>query len=131
MAGRLAGKVAVITGASSGIGAATAVMFAREGARVALLARRDEEGERVAATARDGGGDAVFVRCDVTDKASVDAAAATVTGQWGPAIHVVFNNAGGALLTRPFPHEDLDAWNQVLALNLTGTMLVTQALWPA
>jgi NAD(P)-dependent dehydrogenase (short-subunit alcohol dehydrogenase family) len=129
--GRLTGKVAVVTGASSGIGAATAARFAREGARVALLARRNDEGERVAATCRGAAGDAVFIRCDVTDKASVDAAAATVTARWGPAIHVLFNNAGGALLTPPFPNEGLDAWNHVLALNLTGTMLMTQAVWPA
>ena len=130
--GRLAGKVAVITGASSGIGAATAVAFAREGARVALLARRKAEGDAVAEQAREAGdGDALFVSCDVTSLPSIGEAVRVVTERWGPAVHAVFNNAGGATISAPFPNENFDAWDKTIALNLTGTLMVTQTLWPA
>lgn len=120
----------MVTGASSGIGAATARLFAREGARVTLLARRLAEGEAVAAQARSEGGDATFLPCDVTDPDAVNAVADQIKNRFGPAVHVLFNNAGGAV-GAPFPYEDLQLWNQTIALNLTGTMLVTQTLWPA
>ncbi len=66
-------KVAVITGGSSGIGKATALAFAREGAKVAIGARREAEGEAVAREIRDAGGEAIFVKTDVTDPAQVEA----------------------------------------------------------
>ena len=73
MANRLEGKVAVITGGNSGIGEATGRMFAGEGAKVVLMARREEQGQAVAAGIRDAGGEAVFVACDVGDDESVQA----------------------------------------------------------
>jgi NAD(P)-dependent dehydrogenase (short-subunit alcohol dehydrogenase family) len=127
MAGRLDGRVAVVTGGNSGIGEATVRLFAREGARVAILARREDEGRRVENDVRAAGGDAHFIACDVTDRASIDAAVAAVVERYG-AIDVLFNNAGGAF-PGEFPAESDDVWQAVLTLNLTSTFRVTKACW--
>ena len=76
MSGRLDGKVAIVTGGNQGIGQATVHRFAEEGARVAILARREDEGRAVEAAVRDQGGDATFIPCDVTDRQQIAAAAA-------------------------------------------------------
>jgi len=96
--GRLVGKVAFITGGGGGIGTATAERFAEEGAKVVVAEINDALGEAAAASARrkaKAGGDAVFVHCDVTDTASVTAAAAATIAKFG-ALHILHNNAGGA-----------------------------------
>jgi NAD(P)-dependent dehydrogenase (short-subunit alcohol dehydrogenase family) len=128
MAGRLQGKVAIITGGNSGIGEATAHRFAQEGAQIAILARRTQEGEAVQQAIRAAGGVATFLPCDVTDRASVDAAVAHTLDTYG-ALHVLFNNAGGAS-REVFPEESDDVWDQVLRVNLTGTCLMSRAVWP-
>ena len=74
MGERLEGKVAIITGGNSGIGESTGRLFAQEGARVVLMARREEQGQIVANSICDGGGEAVFVSCDVGDHDSVSGA---------------------------------------------------------
>ena len=84
--GRLAGKVAIVTGAGSGIGRATAIRFAEEGARVLLLSRTAETGEAAAAEANVGagpGGAAVFRRTDVTVATEVEAAIQEAASRWG------------------------------------------------
>ena len=73
---RLKDKVAIVTGGNQGIGQATVHRFAEEGARVAILARREDEGRAVEAAVRDQGGDATFIPCDVTDRQQIAAAAA-------------------------------------------------------
>ena len=93
MGERLAAKVAIVTGGNSGIGAATAKLFAAEGAKVVLMARRVAEGHAVEAAIREPGGEARFIRCDVTDRASIEAAVKETVDVYG-AIHVLFNNAG-------------------------------------
>jgi NAD(P)-dependent dehydrogenase (short-subunit alcohol dehydrogenase family) len=128
MPGRLAGKVALITGGNYGIGEATARVFAREGAKVGLLARRASEGERVQKAIREQGGEATFVHCDVGERASIERAVAAVVTMYG-ALHVVFNNAGGGAM-EVFPAETDETWERVLQLNLTGTMLVCREAWP-
>ena len=83
MAGRLHGKVALITGGNSGIGEATARRFTQEGAKVTILARRETEGHAVQEAIRAEGGDVTFLPCDVTDRAAVEAAVAqTVSHLW-------------------------------------------------
>ncbi len=90
---QLDGKVAVITGGSSGIGKATALAFAGEGARVAIGARRESEGEAVAQEIRDAGGEAIFVKTDVTDPAQVEALVQAAVDTYGR-LDIAFNNAG-------------------------------------
>jgi meso-butanediol dehydrogenase/(S,S)-butanediol dehydrogenase/diacetyl reductase len=118
-------RVVIVTGASSGIGRATAVAFAAAGARVGLVARRRAELERVAAEIVAGGGCAIVAPADVTDRAQVDACFEAVARVYGP-VDVVVNNAG---ILRPAPvtaltAEDLDA---MLRVNLFGALWVMQA----
>lgn len=128
MAGRLEGKAAIITGGSSGIGEATAHRFSQEGARVAILARREREGQAVAEAIRASGGDAAFITCDVTDRPSVEAAVAKAVSVYG-VINVLFNDAGGGGRAT-FPDEPDELWESVLRVNLTGTFFVSRAVWP-
>lgn len=113
---------AVVTGASSGIGAATARTLAAAGYHVFCVARRTE---RVEALAAEIGGTAVT--CDVTDDAQVAALAAKV----GPTLDLLLNNAGGALGTDPVASSDADGWRQMYEVNVIGSLLVTKALLPA
>lgn len=135
MRGRLIGKVAVVTGASQGIGAASTVALCREGAKVAVVARRAPEGEAVAAAARSAGaeegGDAFFVQADVTDEVAVEAMAQLVRERFGDALHVLFNNVGGAVGGGTFPRERLANFEATLRLSLTSAWMVTKAFWPA
>jgi NADP-dependent 3-hydroxy acid dehydrogenase YdfG len=115
-------RIAVVTGASSGIGAASAIALARDGWRVALGARRTERLHEVAALC---GPDAIVQRLDVTDQASVDAFAAAV-----PTCQLLVNNAGGAHGLRPIS-QALDAeWEWMIQTNVMGTMRMTRALLP-
>ncbi len=128
MAGRLDGKVAVITGGNSGIGETTGHVFAREGAKVILMARREAEGAAAADSIKAAGGDATFISCDVGDHDSVTSAveqAAAVHGK----IDVLFNNAGGGAGSS-FPNEPIEEFQRVIHTNLTGTFFVSQAVWP-
>ncbi|QMW66898.1 SDR family oxidoreductase [Mumia sp. ZJ1417] len=115
-------RTAVVTGASSGIGAATARRLAADGFRVVCAARR---ADRIEALADEIGGIAVV--CDVTDQASVDALAAAV----GPDLAVLVNNAGGAVGQEPIEQTDPEAWRQMYDSNVLGTLRVTKALLPA
>ena len=89
MAGRLDGKVAIVTGGNSGIGEATAHLFAREGAKVALMARREQQGVRVQDAIRADGGDATYIQCDVTDRGMVDSAVEQTVAVYGDRKSVV------------------------------------------
>jgi NAD(P)-dependent dehydrogenase (short-subunit alcohol dehydrogenase family) len=120
--------VAIITGGNSGIGEATAYRFAQEGATVALLARREPEGQAVQHAIHGAGGNATFIPCDVTDRVSVEAAVAKTVTLYG-GIQVLFNNAGGGA-REMFPAESDDVWDRVLRVNLTGTFLMSRAVWP-
>ena len=128
MPGRLQDKVAIITGGNSGIGEATARRFAQEGAKVAILARRVQEGAAVQQAICAAGGAATFIPCDVTDRASVEAAVTCTLDTYG-ALHVLFNNAGAAA-REVFPEESDEVWDQILRVNLTGTLLMSRAVWP-
>jgi len=124
----LAGRVAVVTGASSGIGRAGALHLASRGARVALLARRRPALEALAAEIRAAGGEAWSIEADVTDAASVDAAAERVRREAGGA-DLVFNNAGlmlpGAVGAQPFAE-----WERQVDINVTGALRVLRAFVP-
>jgi len=115
------GRVAVVTGASSGIGAATAERLAADGFTVVLAARRID---RLTALADRIGGRAV--QLDVTDPASVEALAAGLDR-----VDVLVNNAGGAFDANPVAEADLDSWARSYDVNVLGTVRVTKALLPA
>ncbi|MEB3070640.1 SDR family NAD(P)-dependent oxidoreductase [[Mycobacterium] vasticus] len=128
--GQLDGKVAVITGAGTGLGAATAKLFAREGAAVTLVGRRVEK-LRDVATAIDGaGGRALVIPGDVSEPATATRAAEDSIREFG-GIDVLVNNAG--LHAAPYLlHETpLDEWDRFLAVDLTGPFLFTRAVLPS
>lgn len=114
-------RIAVVTGASSGIGAATARALAGEGFQVVCAARRTE---RIEALAGEIGG--IAVRLDVTDADSVAALAAQLD-----VVHVLVNNAGGAFGSDPIESADADQWRAMYDVNVVGLVRVTQALLPA
>jgi len=95
MSDRLVGKVAFLAGATSGIGKATAEVFAAEGARVAIAGRRAAEGEAIAESLRAGGCEAIFVQTDVTDPDNVERSIEATTREFGR-LDILFNNAGGS-----------------------------------
>ena len=127
---RLAGKVVLISGATSGIGKVSAGAFAREGAKVVLTGRRIAEGEAAAAEIRRAGGTAVFVQADVTDEAAVRNAVETTIRTYG-CLHVLFNNAGGSSNADGRVTEaSLDEFWRVIKLDLFGTFLCCRLAIP-
>ena len=128
MSKKLDGKVAIVTGGNSGIGEATCHLFAKEGAKVALMARREPEGQKVQDAIRAEGGDATFIACDVGDRKAVDAAVAKTVETYG-GVDILFNNAGGGS-GQIFPDEDDDNWDRIIRVNLTGTFYMSRAAWP-
>ena len=115
------GRVAVITGASSGIGEATARALAADGHKVALLARR---ADRIQALAGELGNGAVAIEADVTDRGSIVAAAERVQQELGGA-DVLINNAG-VMLTAPFTSDQREEHRRMVETNLLGAMTVTE-----
>lgn len=122
---RLSSKVALITGGGTGIGRACAGLFAREGASVAIAGRRKEPLEAAVREIEIAGGKALAVQCDVTDRASVEAAVGAVVKHFGR-LDVVVNNAGAVVVATAEATSDED-WNRLIATNLTGTFLVSRA----
>ncbi|MCX4823612.1 SDR family oxidoreductase [Streptomyces sp. NBC_01142] len=121
----LAGRTAVITGAASGMGAAIARLLAAHGARVALLARRAERLDELAAKITADGGQALAVTADVTDDTSVAAAAERVHAVFGPVDLVV--NSAGVMLPNPAEAGRIDEWQRMLDTNVTGVLRVIRA----
>jgi NAD(P)-dependent dehydrogenase (short-subunit alcohol dehydrogenase family) len=128
VARRLADRVALVTGASRGIGEAMARRFSAEGARVALAARDEASCQRIAAELSRSGAEAVAIGCDVTLPVSVSNAVAAVVAKWGR-IDILVNNAG---LGGPTPLDDPDdaRWSAILATNLTAAFRVTREAAP-
>jgi NAD(P)-dependent dehydrogenase (short-subunit alcohol dehydrogenase family) len=129
--GRLADKVAVVTGAGSGIARASARLFAEEGAAVVALELRPELGESTERDIRAAGGEATFVETDVTDEAAVLRAVEQAVSSYGR-IDCLFNCAGGSLAEDgPLTEISLtDVWEQTVALNLLGTVLACRHVIP-
>jgi short-subunit dehydrogenase len=125
----LAGRVAVVTGASSGIGTGLARMLARRGARVVLVARRRERLDALAAEIAAAGGTALAVACDVGDRASVAAAASSVVERFGR-VDLLINNAGynrHAL----FKDHDVEDMERMMRVNYFGMVYWIKAVLPA
>jgi NAD(P)-dependent dehydrogenase (short-subunit alcohol dehydrogenase family) len=125
---RFEGKTAVVTGAGSGIGRATALRLGSEGAAVACLDIAEDAAQKTAAAIAESGGRATALAVDVADPASVRTAVERVVSELGP-LHVVCNIAG----VGKFAHSHdmpLADWERIIAINLTGTFLVSQAALP-
>lgn len=130
MAGRLSGKVAVVTGASGGIGEVTARLFAREGAEVVLCARSFARCEAIAAEIAAEGGTALALETDVTEPDSVAAAFAEIDRRLGR-LDVLFNNAGGSSSADgPLTVAPLEEFWRAIKLDLFGTWLCSRAAIP-
>jgi 2-hydroxycyclohexanecarboxyl-CoA dehydrogenase len=125
---RFEGKTVIVTGGGGGIGGASCRRFGKEGARVAVLDLNLEAAEKVAAAIRAEGGQATAIRCDITDRASVDAAVAATEAQLGP-VDVLVNNAGWDVF-KPFTKTEPAQWDKLIAINLTGALHMHHAVLP-
>lgn len=125
---RLENKVALITGGTSGIGEATAVLFAQEGANVTVTGRDEKRGRAVVEKIMNGGGKAIFIRSDVRQAADCRAAVDQTLRAFGR-LNILFNNAGVF-----FPHTAVDCsqeeWDLQMDINLKGTFLMSKAALP-
>ena len=126
--GRLRGRVALVTGASSGIGEATAFALAAQGARVALAARRRERLDALAARIAKAGGEALAVVADFADEVQAHRAAAEAEAHFGR-VDILVNNAG-VMYLEPVDSADLGRWRHMLELNVLGLIAATQAVLP-
>jgi len=122
MAGRLDGKVALVTGGSSGIGRATAQIFAREGAKVVVADVQVDGGEETVRLIKATGGEAIFVKTDVSQPAEVDALIKTTVATYGR-LDCAFNNAGIEGALQPTSEYDEAVWDRVISINLKGVWL--------
>ena len=125
---KLNGRVAVITGASKGLGKAMALSLAAEGAKIVLIARNAGPLEEAAAEVRALGVEAVAITADVADEAQVERLRAAVVTRFGP-VHIVINNAG-MNLRKPLADFTLTEWRLVLDTNLTSAFLMSRAFIP-
>jgi 3alpha(or 20beta)-hydroxysteroid dehydrogenase len=117
--GRLDGKVVLISGGARGQGAAEAETFVREGARVVFGDVRDDEGKKVEAAIRAGGGDAVYVHLDVTSEADWQNAVQTALTRHGR-LDVLINNAAIVIPRVPIEERTAEEWDRVMAVNAKG-----------
>jgi NAD(P)-dependent dehydrogenase (short-subunit alcohol dehydrogenase family) len=125
---RLFGKVALISGGATGMGGAASVLFAAEGAKVAILDLNLAEAEARVAEITADGGQAIAIKCDVSDAAQVTAAIDQATKTLGP-ITVLFNHAG-TIVIKPFLETTEAEWDWLHAINVKSMFLVTKAVLP-
>ena len=129
MAGRLDGKVALISGGASGIGAAHTRVFAAEGARVVIGDIQEAKGQEVATSVNDNGGEAVFVRLDVTSENDWQQAVHEAVGRFGR-LTTLINNAG-VYWPAGVEEETRDKWQRMIEINQTGVWLGMKTVLPA
>ncbi|WP_432383428.1 SDR family oxidoreductase [Duganella sp. P38] len=127
---QLTGKVAIVTGASSGIGYQTALLFARHGAKLVVTARRQQELEALAGQIRSGGGVAIAVAGDVRDEQLAQRLVQIAVERFG-GLDIAFNNAGAMGPSAPLAEVALNEWNETLATNLTSAFLGAKYQIPA
>ncbi len=126
---QFADKVALVTGAASGIGRGIALALAREGARVAVVDVNEAGARDTVAAIEKEGGQACPQRADVTRKAEIDATVAELLARWG-AVHILVNNAGWDKV-EPFTRSTEETWEKILAINLKGPIICTRAVLDA
>ena len=125
---RLQGKVAVVTGGGGGIGGAISRRFAAEGARVAVLDLNPEAAAKVVEGIGKAGGSAEALRCDITDRTSVEAAITATEASLGP-VDILINNAGWDVF-KPFTKTEPAQWGKLIAINLTGALNLHHVVLP-
>ena len=128
MNGNLKGRVAVVTGASSGIGEATALSLAEAGAKVALVARRKDRLDNLTAKIRESGGDAVSILADYSKEADAQRSIHEAAEHFGQ-VDILVNNAG-VMYLEPVADADLGRWRHMMELNVLGLIAATQAALP-
>jgi NADP-dependent 3-hydroxy acid dehydrogenase YdfG len=126
--GELDGRVAIVTGASSGIGEATALALAGEGAKVALVARRHDRLVELSDRIEKEGGEALAIEADVSDHGKVEALVAQTAAQFG-GLNILINNAG-LMLLGPVEGADVEEWRQMVDVNLLGLLYCTREALP-
>jgi NAD(P)-dependent dehydrogenase (short-subunit alcohol dehydrogenase family) len=129
MAGRLQGKVALVSGGATGMGGATSRLLAAEGAKVAIVDRNAAGGKETVAAIKAAGGEAIFLEVDVTEEASVNRAVADVVARYGP-VTSLFNHAG-SIVIKPFLETTLEEWEMLMAVNVRSMFLMTKAVLPS
>ena len=129
MSGALSGRIALVTGASRGIGAAVAIRFARDGAHVVLAARTVGGLEEVDDAVRAGGGTATLVPVDLRDFIKIDELAARIFDRWGR-LDILVGNAAEFGIFSPLGHIDPATWCEVVDLNLTANWRLIRAMDP-
>ncbi len=128
MESELTGTTALVTGASSGIGAAAARQLAEHGASVALVARRRDRLEALAADIDKAGGTALVLEADITDRTQAEAAVLQAVERFGR-LDILVNNAG-LMLLGPVVGADIDEWERMIAVNIQGVLHITRAAFP-
>lgn len=126
---RLEGKVALITGAGSGIGRATAELFAREGAKVAVVDLSEPAGAQTVEAIHEAGGDSIFIQADVSSAADVERMIARTVEAWGR-IDVLYNNAGIPMGATPIEEVDDDFFDKTMAVNVRSVHLGAKHVVP-
>jgi NAD(P)-dependent dehydrogenase (short-subunit alcohol dehydrogenase family) len=125
----LSNRVAVITGAARGIGKGIALRFAEEGCSVAIADLLEKEGRKTAEEISAKSGESLFVKCDVSKSAEVQAMVDQVINRFGK-VDILVNNAGIGALPKPFTETPEEEWDRVLAINLKGVFLCCKAAAP-
>lgn len=126
---QLGGKIALVTGAGSGIGKATAVLFAQEGAKVAALGRGVDELKETVTLIQNGGGEALPISADISQPQEMQQAIQQIINQWGR-LDIVFANAGINGVWAPLEELDPDEWDKTININLKGTYLTVKYAVP-
>ncbi len=125
----LKGRIALVTGASRGLGAATAILLGRRGARVAASARTVADLEEVVAKIEKEGGRGLAVPCDVMDPEQVERTVARVVDEWGR-LDILVNNAGMGGQGKPLEEVSIEEWDRLMTLNLKSAFLCIRAVAP-